>query len=171
MYMHPYSTPHTQQTIPLDLLSVDQKTILADLGVPRRIDPRDSNWNKNFHELARYKDLFGDVNVPVKWKDARAKEHGFVVAFSAWVHQQLVLYKMGLLTPRQVDVRGSGGGGCGGCGGGGSGSGGGGGGVLHVCHAHSHTLIHTLTSSHPHTLTPTHSLSLSHTRTTPPLRW
>lgn len=90
------------QATPLELLTEDERRALSDLGAPRRINVQENNWNKEFHELVRFKELFGHTDVPVKWKDEVAQRHEFALGFSAWFHTQPALYTMALLHPSKV---------------------------------------------------------------------
>jgi hypothetical protein len=58
-----------------------------------------AQWEWFFHELRRYKEEFGHIQIPFKWKDTAAD---FNNHFARWFHAQPTLFLQRRLRPDQV---------------------------------------------------------------------
>lgn len=58
-----------------------------------------ARWEGNFHELRRYREEHGHVNVPFKWRDPT---YDFNNEFAKWFHAQPTLFTQRRLTVNQV---------------------------------------------------------------------
>ena len=72
-------------------LSPNRKARLEDLGFIW--EARNSVWETMFNQLRRYKEWFGDCNVPQAWKENPP--------LGMWVHRQRVAEKKGELLPER----------------------------------------------------------------------
>ena len=58
-----------------------------------------ARWEANFHELRRYREEHGDINVPFKWRDPT---YDFGNDFAKWFHAQPTLFSQRRLRVDQV---------------------------------------------------------------------
>lgn len=58
-----------------------------------------AQWEFLFHEMRRYKEEYGNLEVPFKWKDPMAD---FNNHFAKWFHAQPTLFLQRRLRPDQV---------------------------------------------------------------------
>ena len=58
-----------------------------------------ARWEANFHELRRYKEEFGNTDVPFKWRDPT---YDFNNEFAKWYHAQPDLFRQRRLSVAQV---------------------------------------------------------------------
>ena len=60
-----------------------------------------AQWEWFFHELRRYREEFGHIDIPFKWKDETAD---FNNHFARWFHAQPTLFLQRRLRPDQVGL-------------------------------------------------------------------
>lgn len=63
------------------------------------MDTPTSTWNFHLHELRRYGEEYGSLDVPFKWRDPSSD---FNNAFAKWVHAQPGLYMLRRLSVQQA---------------------------------------------------------------------
>jgi len=80
-------------------LAVSHFEALEAMGFPWAIPVEVAQWEWFFHELRRYREEFGHINIPFKWKDASAD---FDNHFAKWFHAQPTLFLQRRLRPDQV---------------------------------------------------------------------
>ncbi len=83
---------HQRARLKQDKMTDEQRRCLEALGFAW--DPRDAYWEEMFAELERYKERFGDCNVPQSW-DEDPK-------LASWVSNQRSRRKDGRMTTEQL---------------------------------------------------------------------
>ncbi|KAK9786077.1 hypothetical protein WJX73_003167 [Symbiochloris irregularis] len=81
------------------VLHPDKAKLLDSLGFAWKIDTPVIQWEHNFHELRRYKEEYGNIDVPFKWKDPT---YAFNNHFARWFHSQPGLFAQRRLSVNQV---------------------------------------------------------------------
>ncbi|KAK9813280.1 hypothetical protein WJX72_011855 [[Myrmecia] bisecta] len=81
-------------------LASDKLKALQDVGFAFKQTPAEALWSFNLHELRRYKEEHGSIEVPFKWRDPTGD---FGNEFAKWFHAQPTLFRQRRLAPEQVD--------------------------------------------------------------------
>eukprot|EP00210_Caulerpa_lentillifera_P000979 g943.t1 len=81
----------------LKWMTIEEKSLLEKTGFVWTKTIEDAEWHLMFHELRRFKAVFGNLKVPVRWKSK-----DWPAAFPRWFHQQRVLYQERRLSPDKV---------------------------------------------------------------------